>query len=231
VEILRPWDLATTVGKSPNAGYDALLVNAASRPFTVNSVQAQLDAACGGSCPLAEASLALNRLYLGRFNATLTDDDPSFRIGGITGLGAAINELRDFHTPGWAEEAPPPPPAAPPPAPPEVEPTGPPTDPPPADPETTPDVGPVLIGIPWCRACTLNCDGERCLYLLNGRPHVRTTDIMHADAAPEPRTAFLVWIGATLLAVRRAWRLRASIRTRHPRRLRPAGSGRAPTPS
>lgn len=204
LELLRPWDLSATVGKSPNAGFDALLVNAATRPFSVNSVQAEFDALCGGgSCPLAEAALALNRIYLGRFNATLTSDDPSFRIGGITGLGAAIVELKDFHTPGWDEVAPPPP--APAPVPDEIEPAGPPSDP--AElPESTPYDGPVIIDVPWCRACTLQCGGERCAYILNGGPYVRTTDSIPGEAAPEPRTAFLVWLGASLLALRRARR-------------------------
>ena len=76
---------------------------------------------------------------------------------------------------------------------------------PPEAPVTVIPTRPISIYLPWCPECTLNCDGERCVHILDG-PYVRTTDIALAEAAPEPRSAFLVWIGATLLALRRARR-------------------------
>jgi len=93
------WDTSATVGASPAAGFDALIVLAAGNPFTVNSLEAlRADSiACSGavSCPIVAAALPLNRVYLGRFNITGTDPATAqigfgVRVTGITGNGEGI---------------------------------------------------------------------------------------------------------------------------------------------
>jgi len=205
-----PWSLSATVGRSPDAGFDALVVNAAAEPFSVDSVQTLFDAGCSGpNCSFIGAGLASNRIYLGRFNATLTGD-PSFRISGITGLGAAISELRAFHTPDEVVPQPPPPASPPPlPSPPPIsEPLLPP-DPPPA--------GPILIGIPCGDGCLAvrPCESEGCSDLVNGNGAVFYTTArgpqLRELAAPEPATALLLLLGSSLILSQRALR-RAEIR-------------------
>jgi len=88
-----PWNLSATVGASPNAGFDALLVLASDTPFTVASLDAARTTAvvCTGtvSCPIQAAALPLNRVYLGRFNITAPTGPVAFgvRVGGIMGNG------------------------------------------------------------------------------------------------------------------------------------------------
>ena len=144
---------------------------------------------------------ASNRIYLGRFNATPTGTEPSFRIGGITGLGGAIPELRAFH--GIPDPPPPPPPPtnpapAPPAEPPRVDDPEPQSYPPVEDPSIVADDPIILIGIP--------CEGEGCADL-------DEVDLFHPDrhlvttrALPEPRIGLLVLLGTSLIALQRARR-------------------------
>jgi hypothetical protein len=85
-----PWPLSATVGASPTTGFDALAVLAGHVPF---DLQAFADlraagAACGPAviCTISLNGLAANRLYLGRFNVTLTGAPVFVRVGQITGL-------------------------------------------------------------------------------------------------------------------------------------------------
>lgn len=207
-----PWTLSATVGKSPREEFDALVVNAAAAPFTLSSAQAWFDAGCeGANCSILGDGLAADRLYLGRFNATLTGD-ASFRIDGITGDGAAIQELRAFHTPDWAPPSSPPPVASP-------APTGPPstapvTSPAPAEdpPVVSPD-RPIFIGIACGTGCLAvrRCESESCTELFRGSPDsavfFATSNglplVLSQAEGPEPAVVLLLALGAAFVVLLR----------------------------
>ena len=89
-----PWELAATVGRSPTAGFDALLVNASVPLFDVKAFAAlfaaQLSCAPVEVCGIVGTGLAANRIYLGRFNATLDGAPVFIRVAGITGNGPGV---------------------------------------------------------------------------------------------------------------------------------------------
>jgi hypothetical protein len=96
--VVVPWSLSATVGKSPAAGFDALAVLASEFVFDLQAL-ADLRAAGVGCTPSAKCTISLNglnhdRIYLGRFNVTLTGGSVFVRVGGITGVGPALEDPR-----------------------------------------------------------------------------------------------------------------------------------------
>jgi len=77
---VKPWNLSATVGKSPNAGFDALVVNAAGVAYSVNSLNTvfpnntSTTTSCAGqgNCVPIRAGLATgtDAIFLGFFLAT-----------------------------------------------------------------------------------------------------------------------------------------------------------------
>jgi hypothetical protein len=76
-----PWNLASVVGSSPNAGFDALMIHAADATFTVEGVAELVDdpsTSCANvnQCSFVSEALALNRVYLGFMNVTRSAELP-----------------------------------------------------------------------------------------------------------------------------------------------------------
>src|SRR5262249_48346896 len=121
-----PWDLGlSTVGRSPTEGFDALMVHAATLPFTVQALAGFIQdpgTSCTDAekCSCVEDALALNRVSLGFMNVTRTSpptgfiphpgpafgtdyapaprDVPFFlvRVWNIVGNGDAVQRLADY---------------------------------------------------------------------------------------------------------------------------------------
>jgi hypothetical protein len=99
--VLLPWDTSATVGKSPSLNFDALLVNAAGVPFSLNSLAALRsqfsNCASAQLCEILDDANSRNLIYLGRFNVSL-DGDPQtqgfeVRVGQIQGVGPLFEQL------------------------------------------------------------------------------------------------------------------------------------------
>lgn len=97
---ILPWDLSATLGASPSAGFDVLLVDAASAPFDLTTL-ASRRAAFGSCAPAKTCAIhadadARNLVYLGRFNLTRDGAAPAFevRLGGITGEGPLMQAVQ-----------------------------------------------------------------------------------------------------------------------------------------
>ena len=93
------WGTSATVGASPAAGFDALIVLAAGNPFTINSleaIRADSSSCFGLACTIYATALPLNRVYLGRFNITGVTPGATapvgfgVRVAGITGNGPGV---------------------------------------------------------------------------------------------------------------------------------------------
>jgi hypothetical protein len=91
-----PWDLASIVGKPALPMFDALIVDRASLPLDVASVQALRDWAAGCTpelvCTIQSVELANDRILLGSFNATWDGGAVGVRVGGITGDGPGVTD-------------------------------------------------------------------------------------------------------------------------------------------
>jgi len=101
VTTVAPFPLSATVGASPTAGFDVLVVHASDTAYTVDSLAALRNAGApdpvagcspSGACAIQLAGLQANRIYLGRFNVTglvqSADEglQTRIRLDNLTGL-------------------------------------------------------------------------------------------------------------------------------------------------
>jgi len=101
---VTPWELSSTVGKSPSATADALVVDASANPFTASSILAARTAAVGCTAS-ATCTIQLNGLngtllpgshlvYVGRFNMTGVNSNTTFVYSGATGVGELVTGVQ-----------------------------------------------------------------------------------------------------------------------------------------
>jgi hypothetical protein len=118
-----PWNLSSTVARSPAAGFDVRIVHASERLFTLASLSARLlspETSCfdpdSSACDFVSQALAEGSIYLGFFNVTLTDPFlyadpfdpygtpmPYLRVsaGNITGDGSVLASLTSIYASGF----------------------------------------------------------------------------------------------------------------------------------
>jgi hypothetical protein len=98
-----PWNLSSTVARSPAAGSDVRMVHAAGEPFTLASLSARLlspETSCfdpdSAACDFVLQAIAEGRIYLGFFNVTPREDATEYPRSHYVFFWDALPETRFF---------------------------------------------------------------------------------------------------------------------------------------